>query len=477
MICPNCGNKINPKYDICDDCNFDLSDYRKIYQYSNMYYNSGLKKAQVRDLTGAVCDLKQSLALYKENSDARNLLALVYYEMGEIVEALSQWLISKHLDPVDNEADYFIALVHDSTTELDDMNQAIKKYNRALEEVKQDNMDMAVISLRKAITVHPKFLRAIRLLTLLYIDQGEISKAAKLIRKGLDINKSDGILLAYRNEISQELNNENENENLENEAESILKRRSGSASGFSYKEDRPNIMVFVNLVIGVLIGIAVVYYLFIPTIKERLKEEYESQKVDYSAELAAKSATITQNEKTIASLNKKISDLENSLDSNNKAAENSKNKTASYSDFFACWETFNDLKSRVYTEDELVALAYKIWKIDSDTVTDIYAMNLLKSMREEVYSLASEKVYKTAKNLFDQEMYGDAVNWLSAAADMDPSSDKAVYYLGKTYQALEQYEEAIDKYNMVLEINPVSTLKEYIPLRLKECEEALGTTE
>lgn len=476
MICPNCGNKINPKYDICDDCNFDLSGYRRLFYYSNKYYNRGLKKAQVRDLSGAVCDLKQSLALYKENSDARNLLALVYYEMGEIVEALTQWLISKHLEPDDNEADYFISLVHDNTTELDEMNQAVKKYNLALEEVKQDNMDMAVIQLRKAITVYPKFLRAIRLLTLLYIDQGEISKAAKLIHRGLDINKSDEMLLSYRKEISMELEGDNENQNLENEADSALRKKTAPSTGFSYREDRPNIMVFVNLIIGVLIGIAVVYYLFIPTIKERLKEEYENQKVDYSAELASKSATITQNEKTIASLNKKITELENNLDSKDQKVENTNNKVANYSDFFSALETYNDLKSRVYSEDELVALAYKIWKIDAAGVNDVYASNLLKTMREEIYALAEEKVYKTAKNLFDQGMYGDAVNWMKAAVDMNPDSDKAVYYLGKTYQSLEQYEDAITYYKKVLEINPISTLKEYVPLRVKECEDALGIT-
>ncbi|MFW5675645.1 MAG: hypothetical protein ACOCNL_05105, partial [Acetivibrio ethanolgignens] len=77
-------------------------DFDHIRKASNMYYNSGLEKAKVRDLSGAVDALKKSLKLNKMNTRARNLLGLVYYEMGEVVNALSEWVISKHFEE-DNE--------------------------------------------------------------------------------------------------------------------------------------------------------------------------------------------------------------------------------------------------------------------------------------------------------------------------------------------------------------------------------------
>ncbi|MCQ2495707.1 MAG: tetratricopeptide repeat protein [Lachnospiraceae bacterium] len=476
MNCPNCGSLINPSYDCCDDCNFDFSDYRRIYTLSNKFYNSGLQRAQVRDFSGAIADLKQCLALNKLNSDARNLLALIYYESGEIVDALSQWLISKHLEPVENEADYFIALVRENTTELDDMNQAIRKYNLALEEVKQEHYDMAVIQLRKAITSYPKFLRAIRLLTLLYIDQGELAKAAKLINRGLSIDRTDVTLLRYKQEIEAGNRDENNTALFEAGSDDLKKNKEKNSKAIEFfnRDDRPSIKGFISLIVGVLLGIAVVYYLFVPTMKDNIKKEYESQKVDYSVELASKTATIAQNEKTIALLNKKVSELESSKESGDKDNENAPVRVINYGDFFQAMEAYNDLKSRVYTDDELVALAYQLWKIDARKLTDAYASQLLRNMKSEIYGLAAEKVYKTARNLFDNGMYDAAVSWLSAAADMDPESDKAVYYLAKSYQSLEQYEDAIKYYNKVLDIDPVSTLKEYIPTRLKECEDALA---
>ena len=68
-------------------------------QTSNAYYNQALSRAGVRDLSGAVESLKKSLRFNKKNIQARNLLGLVYFEMGETVSALSEWVISKNFKP------------------------------------------------------------------------------------------------------------------------------------------------------------------------------------------------------------------------------------------------------------------------------------------------------------------------------------------------------------------------------------------
>ena len=73
-------------------------DYKQKLEYqSNYWYNDGLKKAQIRDLSGAIVSLKRSLQFNRENITARNLLGLVYYGRGEVAEALVEWIISKNL--------------------------------------------------------------------------------------------------------------------------------------------------------------------------------------------------------------------------------------------------------------------------------------------------------------------------------------------------------------------------------------------
>ena len=108
------------------------SIYKKLVSLSNVFYNEGLEKASVRDLTGAMESLHQSLKLDKNNINARNLLGLIYYETGEVVAALSEWVISKNLKPDDNIADEYMDMVRNSPSKLEDINQTIKKFNIAL---------------------------------------------------------------------------------------------------------------------------------------------------------------------------------------------------------------------------------------------------------------------------------------------------------------------------------------------------------
>lgn len=138
-----------------------------------MCYNQGLMKAKVRDLSGAVMALRKSLELDKNNTNARNLLGLVYFEMGETVAALREWVVSKNLQEEDNIADEYIKMIQSNPTKLENTNQAIKKYNQALATAKQENCDLAIIQLKKVVSLNPKFIRAYQLLALLYIHTGE----------------------------------------------------------------------------------------------------------------------------------------------------------------------------------------------------------------------------------------------------------------------------------------------------------------
>ena len=90
MRCYKC-NSVLTDNDYCLKCGADVSVYKIVVKSSNSYYNLGLAKAQVRDLTGAVAALKTSLKINKSNIKARNLLGLVYFEIGETALALKEW--------------------------------------------------------------------------------------------------------------------------------------------------------------------------------------------------------------------------------------------------------------------------------------------------------------------------------------------------------------------------------------------------
>ena len=128
---------------------------KKILYQSNYWYNDGLRRAKIRDLTGAVASLKKSLQYNRGNIAARNLLGLVYYGRGEIGEALVEWILSKNLKSHENIANYYIQKLQENPEELETMNQAIQKYNQSLQYCRQKGEDLAIIQLKKAISAHP----------------------------------------------------------------------------------------------------------------------------------------------------------------------------------------------------------------------------------------------------------------------------------------------------------------------------------
>ena len=102
----------------------------KLAYQSNYWYDDGLAKAQVRDMSGAITSLKKSLQYNRANLAARNLLGLVYYGRGDVIEALVEWILSKNFQPKDNIASYFISKVQETPGELEEINQLLEEMDK-----------------------------------------------------------------------------------------------------------------------------------------------------------------------------------------------------------------------------------------------------------------------------------------------------------------------------------------------------------
>ena len=100
----------------------------KLVYKSNYWYNDGLKKANIRDLSGAIVSLRRSLQYNRANIAARNLLGLVYYGRGDVAEALVEWILSKNFKSHENIANYYIQKTRENSAELEAVNQACLLY-------------------------------------------------------------------------------------------------------------------------------------------------------------------------------------------------------------------------------------------------------------------------------------------------------------------------------------------------------------
>ncbi len=316
IFCYNCGRRLS-EHDFCTSCGADVSLYKKVMHVSNMYYNEGLEKAGVRDLSGAVACLRQSLQFNKNNIKARNLLGLVYFEMGEAATALREWVISKNMSPEKNIADEYIDKVRSNSTRLDSINQTAKKYNRALALCNQDSKDLAVIQLRKVLSMNPRFIRAHQLLALLYMEQEEWDRAERELRKCMEIDKNNLQTLRYLKEVEQALmpdegvkrRRKEETVRYQSENEIIIQplnvREPKRGGGFS---------TVLNMIIGLIIGVAAMYFLVVPAAQSRVRNEEQQTITKISSESDAKTARIQELESQVADMGEREKEIHAQLE-------------------------------------------------------------------------------------------------------------------------------------------------------------------
>ena len=107
MNCFRCNAPLT-QFNRCPNCGADVRVNKRIMRLSNAWYNEALRFAAERNLTAARNCLLRSLRFNKENIGARNLIGLIYYETGHVVEALNQWNISQTMQPVVNPATRYL---------------------------------------------------------------------------------------------------------------------------------------------------------------------------------------------------------------------------------------------------------------------------------------------------------------------------------------------------------------------------------
>lgn len=303
MNCMNCGAFLMDKdLDYCPKCGCNVLIQKKVDYLSRQYYNQGLEKASVRDLSGAINCLKQSLMYNKHNIQARNLLGLVYFETGEVVAALSEWVISKNLQPSRNLASEYINKLQANSNKLEAINETIRKYNDALNLCREGHEDMAAIRLKKILAQNPKLIKGYHLLALIQMKEGEYNKARRTLRRAARIDKTNTTTLRFLSEIDEQTG-------VSTRLERQKKRRFGSKGAEEkdtasisrdmaipaapYKE-RSRFSLFFTLVAGFAAGLLAFYLLAVPAIKQGIYREANQQIVKYSDAVSSQGAELTK---------------------------------------------------------------------------------------------------------------------------------------------------------------------------------------
>lgn len=450
MFCYSCGCHLS-EHDFCTACGADVSLYKKIIQVSNMYYNQGLEKAGVRDLTGAISSLRQSLKFNKNNIDARNLLGLVYFETGEVVAALSEWVISKNLRGEKNIADVYIGMIQSNASRLDSINQTIKKYNQALVYCMQDSKDLAMIQLKKVLSLNPKFVRAHQLLALLYMDGEEWERAQRELKKCMDIDRNNIQTLRYIKEVELML--------APDEAvKTPARRRKDEAVRYqsdneiiiqplNVKEQKGGgISTLVNIGIGLVIGLAAMYFLVVPAAVSNANNEAQKTITDIGNQLDTRTSRITELEAQIRGLEEDNASLHRELD----GYVGTDGTLQTFDNLLAAATAYLETQDIEQTAANLESIAQNV---NVEETSEAFR-NLYHTLLGAIGPGLSATYYAEGYEAYRTEDYAAAIESFTKAVYYDASNADALYNLANAYRGSGDNANAIATYDKVIELFP-----------------------
>lgn len=345
MECLNCGAPILENGH-CSECGMNYKLLAKAYNTSNYYYNMGLDRAGVRDLTGAIDALNLALKYNKQNINARNLLGLIYYEMGETVLGLTHWVVSSNYLPnEDNIAHRYIKEVQADSEKLEEANQLAKQFNQALMHAKQGTKDLAFIQLKRILSGYPHFVKGYLLLALLYMDNGNPDKAKKALKRVLRIDKNNTLAVKYLSEMgvaSKDIIGIKESsgridvdsaysdeDQYKSDLETFVQKGledidNPDLSVGSYKEINHNKFNLLYVSVGLILGILAFWLLILPTKLNSTKQENRDIQLSYSEEISEKNVVISDLESKITDLEKQLKEKEKEKSEDAKEEKDSK---------------------------------------------------------------------------------------------------------------------------------------------------------
>ena len=425
MKCFWCGGELENQK-VCPQCGQDMTLYRKIIHASNSCYNLALELAKVRDLSGAIPYLQQSLKWNKNNIEARNLLGLIYCEIGEMESALEEWTISASYQPKDNPATRYLNVVAARQSRVESINQVIRKYNQAIYYANNDSEDLAILQARLVIARNSKHLKAHLLLALLYMKKGEYAKAERTLKKALKIDAGNTTAHRYLSEL-REIADKKKLKLGKKKAQSAPPQpvdddtfRDDSILIPTYKESTGSWSTVYLLLVGVLIGGICTYFLIFPSERRSLQAEANQAKQEYYSEL-----NLLQDE---------IDRLKGNQDGWESEKQQMESELAKYEDDTVAEQYIwlNQVYQYKIAGDDYSAME-TLAKIDPGVEMPEQFLESYQELMTEYATEGVTRIFNYAVEQYELSQFETSRDYLLLALEWKPDFPEALYWLGVSY--------------------------------------------
>jgi len=347
--------------------------------------------------------------------------------------------------------------------------EAIKLFNRALDDVQFKSEDMAIIALKKAISLHPVFYEAMNLLGVCYAMVGKEDAAREAFQKVIDADDSSIKAMEYLKKLLAPNEDYELNKSVpqrppkRNKKTSRKSSLSASLSKGMMPED--NKFYFIKYIVGVIVGViitSVVWYM-VPTGKA-LFTFNKVENINKDPELLEE----------ISHLNERIERLESELRQRND--ENLK----IMDDFqiYKEWVTRLNEANKEYHDGNYIQSADLLYRtMGIDVPEDLYEYyktlwDVVRLEAAEALYLEGNKIYNGNKNK-EPEIYKQALEkyeaCISYIEDDKVSYQSNLYYqAGKAAARCNEKERAMELFELIINKYPNSSISSYATARLNE---------
>ena len=438
-----------------------------IKRLSDTYYNMGLEKAGRKDLGTARADLEKAVRLNGSNTQARDLLGLIYYHTGYFTEAIVQWVVSDRISGGEGLAEYYLSEVQKNGAEMHDIESALGCYNRAVYLIEDGSEDLAIMQLRKAVDLYPYFVKAYQLMALLYMRRRSFSRAERVLRRCMRYDAADPDTARYLTELRvisirrQRKGSDRDQWNWEEEA---FRHISGDdvigTRGIASLGTAGSIIFFIA---GLAIASVIFLGFIMPSRLRTLNRQITERDLQSVEEVNALLAVSQDLESQVEDLSAQLAVL-----------QQDQTDTAALESRIDVYIRMMQVLSLAQDSDEAGA-CLALMQIDASAITaeDTALRQVYDAQYEELVPRAEELFEAAGAASYEAGDLEGAAAYLNAALGRNDQNTRVMYYLGMTYLGQNDIENAEIWLRKVAEDYPYSDEAEAAAEAEEAAEEAV----
>ena len=411
---------------------------------SNTYYNIAIERLDENDLYMATFFLKKSLIYNKDNIDSRNLLGLIFYRQGDVVEALVQWILSKKYNAEDNLAiDYIDDVQNDPNSQ--DLFNAVKIYNEAIDNIDLDRNDLAMMQLYKVLSLNPNHFKSLVLISILLVRIKEYLKAGSFLLRARKIDSGNFQANKIMNYV---LANTKKTEIKEKRLANIYSSKKLESDDFilprKYIKLSTNQKI-VFVLIGLLIGSISYHTIIMPIIRSSIGNAANNNVIRYAD-------IVNEQNKQIRDMTIENEQLKTDYD---KASVRLKAYEEQNRLFTSQYETLNEI-IRLFDEGYISRASREYIDLDKDSITDETLLMLLNNARSRIEGLGAKRLCELGTESWNAGNKTQAITYYQLSLGINPNDPETMFLLARLYQSLGRNSDANPLFDKIIAEHPDS---------------------